>query len=257
MRNKYEYVSCGSMLVRFAESHLHSAPSCCRFHFWLCLRSLKWPPRSPRCPMRHLQIRLRLRLAVTTTTATDHPFTLGERAHAYARSVFSPVTIIGPAFAAGIGQAEDEPPSWGGGAEAFGKRYGSAAARRVISETVIFGFAAADGEDPRYFPSQDRRAWARTRHAIVSTFVSPTSHGVTIPAFSRFVGVYGAAFISNTWYPNNRATAGDAAVRGTWGIGWQLGPSPRERICAICPEIPAVRRRVIASFLARQTWRPS
>ena len=162
-------------------------------------------------------------LAVTTTTATDHPFTLGERAHAYARAVFSPVTIIGPAFAAGIGQAQDEPPSWGGGAEAFGKRYGSAAARRVMAETVIFGFAAADGEDPRYFPSQDRRAWARARHAIVSTFVSPTSHGVTIPAFSRFVGVYGAAFISNTWYPDNRATAGNAAVRGTWGIAGSLG----------------------------------
>jgi hypothetical protein len=162
-------------------------------------------------------------LAVTTTTATDHPFTLGERAHAYARAVFSPVTIIGPAFAAGIGQAQDEPPSWGGGAEAFGKRYGSAAARRVMAETVIFGFAAADGEDPRYFPSQDRRAWARARHAIVSTFVSPTSHGVTIPAFSRFVGVYGAAFISNTWYPDNRAAAGNAAVRGTWGMVGSLG----------------------------------
>jgi hypothetical protein len=161
--------------------------------------------------------------AVTTTTTTDHPFTLGERAHAYARAVFSPVTIIGPAFAAGIEQAEDEPPSWGGGAEAFGKRYGSAAARRVMAETVIFGFAAADGEDPRYFPSQDRRAWARARHAIVSTFVSPTSHGVTIPAFSRFVGVYGAAFISNTWYPDNRATAGNAAVRGTWGMVGSLG----------------------------------
>ena len=161
--------------------------------------------------------------AVSRATTTDHPFTFGERAHAYASAVFSPVTIIGPAFAAGIGQAQDEPPSWGGGAEAFGKRYGSAAARRVIAETVIFGFAAADGEDPRYFPSQDRRVWARTRHAIVSTFVSPTSHGVTIPAFSRFVGVYGAAFVSNTWYPDNRATAGNAAVRGTWGMVGSLG----------------------------------
>lgn len=160
---------------------------------------------------------------VSTPKASDHSLTFGERTRVYARSVFSPMTIIAPVFGAGIGQAEDEPPSWGGGAEAFGKRYGSAVARRVISETVTFGFAAADGEDPRYFPSDDRRAWARTRHAIVSTFVSPTSHGVTIPAFSRFVGVYGAAFISNTWYPNNRATAGDAAVRGTWALVGNVG----------------------------------
>jgi len=162
-------------------------------------------------------------VVASTPISNDHSLTFGERTRVYARSVFSPMTIIAPAFGAGIGQAEDEPPSWGGGAEAFGKRYGSAAARRVISETVIFGFAAADGEDPRYFPSNDRRAWARTRHAIVSTFVSPTSHGVTIPAFSRFVGVYGAAFISNTWYPNNRATAGDAAVRGTWALVGNVG----------------------------------
>jgi len=158
-----------------------------------------------------------------TPISTHHSLTFGERAHVYARSVFSPMTIIVPAIGAGIGQAQDEPPTWGGGAEGFGKRYESAAARLVISETVTFGFAVADGEDPRYFPSEDRSVWGRTRHAVVSTFVSPTSHGVTIPAFSRFVGAYGAAFISNTWYPDNRATAGDAAIRGTWAMVGNLG----------------------------------
>lgn len=164
-----------------------------------------------------------VKTTVSIPNATDHSLTFGERAHVYARSVLSPMTIIAPAFEAAIDQAEDEPPSWRGGAEGFGKRYGSAAARRVISETVTFGFAAADGEDPRYFPSEDRSVWGRTRHVVVSTLVSPTSHGVTIPAFSRFVGAYGAAFISNTWYPNNRATAGDAALRGTWIMVGTLG----------------------------------
>jgi hypothetical protein len=155
---------------------------------------------------------------VATPESTPHSFTFAERTHAYARSIFSVESIIGPAFGAGIGQWQDEPPGWGGGAEAYGKRFGSDIARRTISETVTFGFAAADGEDPRYFLSEDRGVWARTRHAVVSTVVSPTSRGTRIPAFSRFVGVYGAAFISNTWYPDNRATAGDAARRGSMAL---------------------------------------
>ena len=43
-------------------------------------------------------------VAVAGIGATDHSLTFGERTHAYARAVFSPMTIIGPAFAAGIGQ---------------------------------------------------------------------------------------------------------------------------------------------------------
>jgi hypothetical protein len=162
-------------------------------------------------------------VSFATSDTIDHSLTFGRRAHLYARSVFSPETIIGPAFGAGIGQWEDAPPAWGQGAEGYGKRFGSGMARRTISETVRFGFAAVDGEDPRYFRSENRGIWSRTRHAIASTFVSQTSGGATIPAFSRFVGTYGAAFISNTWYPDSRATAGDAARRGTTGLVATIG----------------------------------
>ena len=160
---------------------------------------------------------------VAAPILSPHAPTFGERTREYAEAVFSWQAIAAPAFGAGIGQADNAPPTWGGGAKAFGKRFGSAAASYTISETIRFGFAAADGEDPRYFLSQDRSVWGRTRHAVVSTFISPTSHGATIPAFSRFVGAYGAAFIVNTWYPDNRATAGDAAVRGTTALVGSLG----------------------------------
>ncbi len=168
--------------------------------------------------------------AVTATVGTpisnEHYLTFGERAHVYARNIFTFETIVGPAFGAGIGQWEDEPPAWRGGAEGYGKRFGSGAARRSISETIRFGVAAIDGEDPRYFHAENRGIWARTKHAVASSFVSQTSHGVTIPAFSRFLGVYGAAFIADAWYPDNRVSARDAVTRGTTsfagGIGFHL-----------------------------------
>ena len=160
---------------------------------------------------------------VSPSTTADHSLTFGERARTYGHDVFNPETIIGPAFGAGIGQWEDEPPGWRQGGEGYGKRFASGLARHTIDETIRFGFAAVDGEDPRYFRSADRSFWGRTRHAIVSTFVSDTTRGGRIPAFSRFAGAYGAAFISNVWYPDNRATAGDAARRGSTAVAASIG----------------------------------
>jgi len=164
--------------------------------------------------------------SIVTSHTVDHSLTFAERARVYGRSVFSPETIVGPAFGAAIGQWEDEPPGWRQGPEGYGRRIGSGIGRAVISKTITFGFAAIDGEDPRYFRSENRSIWGRSRHAIVSTFVSRTANGGQIPAFSRFVGTYGAAFVSNTWYPDNRATAAYAARRGSTAlagsVGWHL-----------------------------------
>lgn len=160
---------------------------------------------------------------VSGSNPADHSLTFGQRARLYRHVLFNPETIVGPAFGAGIGQWEDEPSGWGQGGEGYGKRFGSGLARHAIGETIRFGFAAADGEDPRYFPSEDRSFWGRTKHAIASTFVSQTGSGRRIPAFSRFAGTYGAAFISNEWYPANRATAGYAARRGSTALAASVG----------------------------------
>lgn len=160
---------------------------------------------------------------VSPTKSEDHSLTLGKRARIYSHDMFSLETIVGPAFGAGIGQWEDEPSGWHQGAEGYGKRFGSGIARHTIDETIRFGFAAVDGEDPRYFLSEDRSFWGRTRHAIVSTFVSQRASGGHIPAFSRFAGTYGASFISNVWYPDNRATAGYAARRGSTALASSIG----------------------------------
>ena len=159
----------------------------------------------------------------TLPAKSDHFLSLRDRVQIYRHSVFSAETIVGPAFGAALGQAENEPPGWHQGGDAYAKRFGSDVARHVVGETISFGVAALDGEDTRYFLSQDRRFWARTRHAIVSTFVSDTSSGRRVPAFSRFAGDYGAAFIENTWYPADRNTAARAAERGSTALAVDLG----------------------------------
>jgi hypothetical protein len=162
-------------------------------------------------------------------SAAPHPasgadrLTFGERTRIYASSIVRPYSLIGPAFGAGIGQLENEPPAWGQGGEGYAKRLASGMSRHLISETIRYGVAAADGEDPRYHRSQESGFWNRSRNVIVETFTSETASGKRIPAYSRFAGLYGAAFISNSWYPDNRATAGWALRRGSTALGASLG----------------------------------
>jgi hypothetical protein len=161
--------------------------------------------------------------SVSKASVSTSSLTLADRFHIYGRTLLRPYSIVGPALGAGIGQWEDEPPEWGQGAKGYGRRIGSGMTRQFISETIRFGVAAADGEDPRYHRSQDSGIWPRARHAIVETFTSETADGSRIPAYSRFAGTYGAAFISNAWYPDSRATAGYALRRGSTALASSVG----------------------------------
>lgn len=154
------------------------------------------------------------------------PLTFGERVKIYERSFIHPENLIGPALGAGIGQWRDTPPEWGQGADAYGIRFASGFGRSVISRTIAFGVAAVDREDPRFVPSNESGIWRRTRHAIVGTFVSRTPSGGSMPAFSRFAGVYSAGFIANAWEPRSQNDAGHALERGSTAllssVGWHI-----------------------------------
>jgi len=164
--------------------------------------------------------------APSVTAQTYKPvneLTLGDRFTIYRKALLRPYSLVGPAFGAGIGQWEDEPPEWGQGAKGYGRRVASGMSRQIISETIRFGFAAVDGEDPRYHRSEDQGVWKRAQHAIVETFTSETASGKRIPAYSRFAGTYGSAFIANAWYPDSRATPGWAMRRGSTALAASVG----------------------------------
>ena len=152
--------------------------------------------------------------------------TFAERLKTYGRSFTNPEALIGPVLGASIGQLRDTPPEWGNGADGFGRRLASSYCRSVIARTIGFGVAAVDREDPRFTPSNESGIWRRTRHAVVGTFVSRTSSGGTMPAFSRFAGAYGAGFIANTWEPPSQDNTSHALERGSTALlsstGWHI-----------------------------------
>lgn len=158
------------------------------------------------------------RMDVNTTTNLDEQqapqypqipvrakgLTFGDRLDLYTHSILNPGTVIGPAFGAAI------------------TGYG----RMLISRTIRFGVAAVDHEDPRFIRSNEAGFWRRARFVTNHFFVARTDSGSQIPAFSRFAGTYGTAFISNAWYPESRANSYHAMQRGTTalsaGFGWNM-----------------------------------
>lgn len=154
---------------------------------------------------------------------SQNPLTMRERVVAYRHAVLNIDGLIGPAMGCAVGQWENEPPEWGQGARGYARRFSSGVGRRFIAETIRFGVAAADGEDPRYHPSQASKIWKRGLHAVAETFTSRTADGSRMPAYSRIIGNYAAAFISNSWYPESRANTRYALRRGSTALASSVG----------------------------------
>jgi hypothetical protein len=150
--------------------------------------------------------------------ASQSPLTTKERVVEFRHAMFSLWGLTGPALGSAVGQWEDEPREWRQGTRGYARRFSSGVGRHFIAETIRFGVATADGEDPRYHPSQETKIWRRGLHAVAETFTSRTADGSRMPAYSRFAGIYAAAFISNSWYPESRANTRYALRRGSTAL---------------------------------------
>ena len=140
------------------------------------------------------------------------PMTGKERFRNYLGSITNLQAVTAVAAQGGIGQAQNTPKEWGGGAEGFGKRVGDAYARYGIRQTLQYGVSTALHEDNRYFVSGQTGVFRRTAFALKSTLLARRDDGRQSFAFSRMSSAAGAAFISRAWQPRSTTTAGDGAI---------------------------------------------
>jgi hypothetical protein len=138
-------------------------------------------------------------IADEAATSDHESLTFAERLKIYERSFVSPEFWIGPPIGAAISQWADTPREWTRGPRGFGLRVASGYGRSSIGKTISFGIAALDHENTGYSPSHESGIWRRTLHAVTGTVLSRDDYGDTMPAYSRIVGTYGAAFIANAW----------------------------------------------------------
>jgi hypothetical protein len=107
---------------------------------------------------------------------------------------------------AGIGAAEDQardrPGAWGQGWGAYGERYLSHLGFYAIQRSIMFPVQAIDHEDTRFFRSTRTSLKGRIGDAFLHTIWRHDDSGGMMPAYSEFLGDYGAAAVSRyAWWP--------------------------------------------------------
>ena len=151
------------------------------------------------------------------------PLTVGEKYRLALKRSLDPTEVLRLSVAAGYNQARNYPEEWGQGWDAFGVRVASGFGQHFIKEQLEFGVWAIDHEDPRRRRSGLHGIWPRTRYAVIHTFVARRDDGGNMPAYSRFIGDYGAGFISREWYPTRFHNVQQGFDAGTISLGFDVG----------------------------------
>jgi hypothetical protein len=146
-------------------------------------------------------------LGVVPRFATTHlhapPMTGGEKFHLFVTSAFDPVTFVLIGAQAGISQAQDSFPSYGQGAEGYGKRYGAAFADSVSATFFSnYFYPVVFKQDPRYFRVGPGHSFKRRFvHSLTDQLVTHQDSGRRTFPFSNVGGALTSGGISNIYYP--------------------------------------------------------
>lgn len=136
------------------------------------------------------------------------------------RSIIDPVAFLSVAGVAGAEQYQNVFPAYGGGIEGYGKRYGAAFANHVTG--TLLGRAVYPSifhQDPRYFYKGKGSVGSRALYAISAAVVARGDDGKWKPNYSRVLGNFSAAAISNLYYPASDRGGSLVLLNGVAGIG--------------------------------------
>lgn len=158
------------------------------------------------------------------------PITVEHRIKWFQQSTIGVPSLIGGTFSAAITTATNHPaeyqPTWAG----FGKRYGMRLTGVATSNMMEASLGVLWGEDPRYFraaPGEPLKG--RVWNVVKRAFVAKNSLGEDVPAFARYLSIYGSNHLSNTWRPDGDNGSSDAAVRVGMGfVGRMAGNAFQE-----------------------------
>jgi len=140
----------------------------------------------------------------------------------HAESAYGPEALAGSALYAGFLQEIDFPSEWGQGTTGYGKRLASTLAYVGIRNALAFGLDTTLHQNPHYDRSSGTGTRQRLKHAFRRTILTRTDAGGETLATWRLGSAYGAAFLSNEWYPDRLNTVKLGLAQGSTQIGFDL-----------------------------------
>jgi hypothetical protein len=140
-----------------------------------------------------------------------------------ARTLIDPVSFLTTAGIAGAEQYKNVFPSFGGGFEGYGKRYGAAFASHASAELFTRAvFPSIFHTDPRYFIMGKGTAQARALHAITSTWVTRGDDGNSRINFPQVLGGLSAAALSSAYFPSQERGINLVLINGLGDLGGNM-----------------------------------
>ena len=140
------------------------------------------------------------------------------------RAVIDPVSFLTVAGVAGAQQYNNAFPAYGGGIEGYGKRYGAALANHVSGTMLGHAvYPAIFHQDPRYFYKGKGSIGSRALYAISAAVIARSDDGQWTPNYSRVLGHFSAAAISNLYYPASDRGISLVFINGLAATGASAG----------------------------------
>lgn len=142
----------------------------------------------------------------------------------FVRDSIDPVTFLGAGFAAGLDQAQNSDPSYGQGAQGYGRRFGAELAGQATSTFFVdFAYPFIFSEDPRYYRMLHGPVHKRLWHAVAHAVLARKDDGTTMFNFTEWLGTASTVAVNNTYHPDYRRGFAPAAERVGYGVLQDVG----------------------------------
>ena len=143
------------------------------------------------------------------------PLTPAQKFKLFCRWEVDPFHFLSIGVAAGVGQATNDLPEYGQGAEGYGKRYATDFADSTLAGFFgKFALASVLHEDPRYFRQGTGSTKSRLIHAAKFAVITRKDDGSSTINYANLFSGFIAAGIGQAYYPDDDRDVGTTLSRG-------------------------------------------
>ncbi len=165
-------------------------------------------------------------LAATAEKRPHMPLTGHEKFERWLRHTYSPYILFSTTFNATYSQAVGDWPTYGGGMQGYGKRFGATLADTEARDFFkVFLLPAVLHQDPRYFHSGKNEVGPRTWYAISRVAVTRDDDGDNSFNTSEVLGTLFVNSLSNAYYPQRERGFGETMSRSAGALLSDAGSS--------------------------------
>lgn len=174
-------------------------------------------PAAPAAPSQGRLFFLLPNFLTVDNEANVPPMTAGQKFKTTAKDAFDPVEFAWYGLQAGIGQFNNSNPTFGQGAEGYGKRFGLRFADGTIQNFFTHAiYPAVFHEDPRFYRLGKGSFVHRAAYAVSRLAITRTDSGHRQLNFSEILGGATAAGVSTfSYHPDGSRNLRSAL--GVWG----------------------------------------